>query len=154
MFTLKIICDTKYITDMSTVEKESILCHSCGLMLPNKIHNQQCSVDFMCSKCNKIFSTIKYLNQHSKTHFERAFKCSFCEKHLRSKQNLQEHINMVHNSCLDYNKCTLCDSKFKRKSDLKRHQMIHSHKLFVCPTCNKQFHFKFNLDKHTITCNQ
>lgn len=145
-----------FIAEMSGPETEQILCHSCGLLLTNQIHDELCTIksEYKCFKCDKSFSKLKYLHQHRNTHSNLKFKCSLCDKELKTKQNLQEHINKLHTLCKEDSICELCDSKFKRKSDLKRHKLIHTNKLYVCITCNKQFHYKYNFDRHVNTCKQ
>ena len=139
---------------MSNVQKENILCQSCGFLLPNQMHTKLCKVDieFRCSKCNKIFSKLKYLNQHTKTHLKSNIQCPLCDKQLKTKQNLKEHTDKIHKKGQQHVTCNICDSKFIRKSDLERHKKIHSSKLYFCNICNKQFHFHYNLQNHLVNC--
>lgn len=49
--------------------------------------------------------------------------------------------------------CNICNKKFKRLYDLKRHLLIHSDKkLFFCNKCKYGCNRRYNLKKHTLKC--
>ena len=139
---------------MSVTEKQIILCDACGRVLPNSHHDKNCKVEILyeCNNCTKKFKTYKYLLQHKATHEMPSFQCNFCDKWLKTKRNLYRHFQVVHNDCKSSHICEVCHKRFYRSSDLLRHLKIHSEKLFHCPKCNKQFHFKYNCKRHLRSC--
>ena len=49
------------------------------------------------------------------------------------------------------NSCSICFKQFKRQSDLRRHEAVHSEeKPYSCETCGKSFKRKENLKAHYI----
>ncbi|XP_030045024.1 gastrula zinc finger protein xLCGF3.1-like, partial [Microcaecilia unicolor] len=49
-------------------------------------------------------------------------------------------------------KCTECDKRFSWKSELQRHEMVHTgEKPFQCAECGKSFSLKGNLQQHKLT---
>ena len=94
---------------------------------------------------------MKYLQNHEKVHDYQIFKCKFCTKQLSTKSNLNIHIKLCHRSCTYFEVCEVCKAKFKRKSDLTRHEKKHADKYFLCEYCDKKFSFKCNLVRHIKT---
>ena len=128
-----------------------MLCHSCGHLLPSHYHSKLCEevIEIKCLTCNKKFSNIQYLKKHEKCHNnDYVFKCELCTKIFTRKDNLNVHINNVHECISQLHFCEVCNAKFKRKSDLKRHLMVHSATFYMCKHCNKKFSFNYNLQRH------
>ena len=101
-----------------------MLCQACGYFLPNTYHSKVCQqiIKLKCKICDKVFSKMKYLQNHEKVHDYQIFKCKFCTKQLSTKSNLNIHIKLCHRSCTYFEVCEVCKAKFKRKSDLTRHK--------------------------------
>ena len=70
-------------------------------------------------------------------HFHKS--CSFCEKSIQSRKNLEKHIHKSHRSC------TLCKKTFQKRTNLENH----SHKSHSsCTFCKKSFQKRTNLENH------
>ena len=128
------------------MSESTILCHECGYFLPSPLHSKLCkgkeNIEFKCVECSKRFSKYKYLKDHQKTHTNTYIQCTLCDKKLKTKRNLNMHINMVHEKSVELNTCLICGNSYKRKYDLTKHQKIHAEQLFYCKYCPKQFHYK------------
>ena len=68
-----------------------------------------------CPSCSKIISSSNY-SRHLKRHSISKFKCSRCEKHFISK-TLRDNHEKLHTD----NNCCICNMKFRRPCDLKKH---------------------------------
>ena len=68
------------------------------------------------------------------------FQCDVCKKTFNQKQNLEKHINNVHEVIKDYN-CSFCMKRFSRHEHLQKHvKYMHSKmKKIQCVICNDRF---------------
>lgn len=125
-------------------------CQVCGFILPHIYHSKYCEqkIEYQCRKCDKTFDTMKYLQKHEIVHANYSYRCMFCSKNLSSQFNLDVHIKSKHVQNIDFKICKVCSAKFKRKSDLNRHERVHANIKFVCDYCDKEFSFKCNLLRH------
>merc|ERR1712142_354282 len=72
-------------------------------------------------------------------------QCDFCEKTLRDKKGLLEHLRKIHESKYQ---CNGCDEIFNTEKKLFRHfEQVHSAEK-VCPHCNGKFKNIRVLRKH------
>ena len=75
-------------------------------------------------------------------------QCELCMKVVKSRESLLQHIQCVHEGRKDY-KCHICDKKWGRKEDLKkhlkRHERIQDH---ICHICGRGFVFSYELRRH------
>lgn len=139
---------------------------------------------FVCNFCDISFKAKQYLKNHLKTHEEskqcpicfkfihnmerhlhlhnkpkpKPLQCSICQKLCANKQTMQEHILRIHEKIPlgKYYTCTVCDLKFIRNDDLRRHSYIHyKGKIFSCefPGCNEMFKKSFKLQMHMMVHN-
>ena len=80
---------------------------------------------------------------------EKPYKCQYCVKEFRKKKQLRKH-ELIHNGEKPYS-CTYCSKTFSRKTHLKRHEMIHTGEIsYSCKTCYKGFNDASNLKRHEM----
>ena len=92
---------------------------------------------YLCTVCEKAFTTKNYLNVHKLKHTVRNFyRCTRCEKHFATQQYLSTHMN-IHSSKY---KCAECGKCFINNKELTIHRRSHSgEKPFQCTVCSKRF---------------
>ncbi|KAI3409996.1 hypothetical protein GPALN_006362 [Globodera pallida] len=77
-----------------------------------------------CPVCNKIFVSLKGLQQHAIIHTDqKPFECDICRKAFRFKSNLFEHRS-VHTGTTPH-RCPLCGKTCRLKGNLKKHLRTH-----------------------------
>lgn len=136
---------------------------------------KQSKRECICTICDRVFTTIKCLSAHKKSHSERSVECKICAKKFVSRQMLNEHgkthgnekqflcsecgltfvrhdylvVHMRrHNGEKPY-KCKYCGKGFPRATDLKVHERYHTgEKRHLCMTCGKGFQRAYNLVVH------
>ncbi|XP_051741992.1 zinc finger protein 37-like isoform X4 [Ctenopharyngodon idella] len=75
-------------------EQKDFTCKICNISFPTleerRLHTKEHSVkkEFHCEQCGKDFFISKCLKAHMKTHSERTFHCSECNKYFITKWNL------------------------------------------------------------------
>ena len=147
----------------------------------HRVHESNNVKSFVCSICDKRYTTIVYLRAHVKrTHNEKKYKCDLCPREIKGKGPLKEHIkqhsasiqcylcdkifttisqrnkhiNGFHNKG-DRISCTMCSSTFKNKEYRSKHMKYrHSKKdlgRWKCAICNKCFAQQGGLINHMKT---
>ena len=82
---------------------------------------------------------------------ELKWKCGFCGARFKKKTYLRNH-ELIHNKERPF-KCTLCDSAFVLESRLRTHLLgVHGVKSFRCERCHKAFAKKKDLTAHYAEC--
>ena len=91
---------------------------------------------FECKTCNRRYSSIKSLRQHTKIHEEsNPHKCIICMKVFTYKSALERHYTKHTKPHI----FSTCGEKFARKSYLIKHQAAHSVKeTYKCPVCQSE----------------
>ena len=107
--------------------------------------------EFLCKKCNKLFSTKGNLQKHIDTIHEnyRPFKCTFpnCTKQYGCESNLIIH-ERTHTGIKPF-VCNICQKSFNENGHLKTHLRIHSEiRAFKCSLCDKKYKSKEALKEH------
>jgi len=118
---------------------------------------------FLCTVCNKEFSTNKSRNRHEKTHNEQnKLRCEICNRSFSTNDSLKRHMathigereKLVRSPGLRSQEksfaCNICDKTFVRNDSLRSHMRIHmpGFKGFQCQTCDKTFLKNCNLTRH------
>ena len=106
---------------------------------------------FKCDKCDKVFSTKKYLRQHQrnvhpKQHQLNQFECDKCDRAFNSYMRLANHKYNVHPKCLHM--CDKCDKVFSTSKYLQQHNRNVHPKQFKCDKCDRAFNSHKNLSTH------
>lgn len=83
-----------------------------------------------CEKCDKYFSSQKYLIYHQKGCVKST--CSDCGMEFLHAQYLQAHIQKEHQKKY---KCDDCQKCFHSKRNLEKHEMTHTKAKVTCEIC-------------------
>ena len=110
--------------------------------LNHHLKNHEKQGIFKCSLCEKECLTKGSLRQHMKDHNMEHSICKYCEKTFPLKRYLQEHIVRTHRE-RKFFQCTVCPSKLKTRQALERHEQVQhnssaTHKI-DCTVCGKSF---------------
>ncbi|XP_055712866.1 zinc finger protein 271-like isoform X1 [Phlebotomus papatasi] len=105
---------------------------------------------FMCKYCDTAFKSEELCGEHeSKSHRPDApYGCNFCNFSCTFRTSLILHIRDSHRTEKPYI-CNTCNKGFGRRSDLKKHTIVHTGvRPFACYVCKKNFSRNTNLTKH------
>lgn len=89
----------------------------------NYLHN--------CPQCNKVFEKPSQLGCHMRVHLDdnsKSFKCSKCSKKYSSVRSVRRHFSKAHPSEKPY-RCGVCNKGFTDSTVLKNH--IRTHDVFI-----------------------
>ncbi|XP_050533456.1 zinc finger protein 569-like isoform X2 [Daktulosphaira vitifoliae] len=149
---------------------EKNFCVICDRSFLNKInyrkHMQNKHINVIqhpCNQCNKFFSTYGSLKKHCKVVHEKIyeFECNYCNKKMGHKSQLKGHISRHHhNETGERHSCNICAKIFFTRSNLLKHQIIHSQKRMVCYICGKSYsgtrsfeiHMKMHINPDKYKC--
>ena len=110
-----------------------------------------------CRMCGKMLSGMSVKVHERVVHFnEEKIDCDFCEKTLKTKRNLQLHMDAVHGTVEKTHHCHVCDAKFRVASRLKNHiETVHEKtRLFPCPFCKTVLNNKNQFKRHSKRLHQ
>ena len=93
--------------------------------------------------CGCGFKSAGYLANHKKKHGEvlKPFLCEECDKILKSKRNLEDHIRKMHRTCKH------CAEIFENAGQLELHRREHT----TCVICDVDMRTKYKLERHMNT---
>nr|XP_019561159.3 zinc finger protein 883-like [Aedes albopictus]XP_029719964.1 zinc finger protein 883-like [Aedes albopictus] len=104
----------------------------------------------MCKYCDVAFamSNACYVHETQDHDLMAPYACQFCEFKTEIRLLLITHIRDIHGIDRPYI-CIQCNKGFHRRSDLKKHTFVHSGvRPFACHVCGKSFSRNTNLTKH------
>ena len=140
--------------------EESYSCTQCTKTFKDKdmflVHKKR-HRKIQCKKCGLNYASNE-LSRHIKTVHEgiKPNKCNKCDLSFGRKYNLKRHVAYKHSgedkeenteNAILY-ECDCCNKTFKKKSQLKSHQVRLEEKRFKCAHCNIPFHRKSDMKKH------
>uniref|UniRef100_A0A1E1WL68 Protein krueppel n=1 Tax=Pectinophora gossypiella TaxID=13191 RepID=A0A1E1WL68_PECGO len=118
---------------------------SASLTAHQKTHSNM--MYFTCATCGKQFRHAYSLKTHLRVHETGSFKCSICQKALKTQKSLQGHMNR-HYNIRNYN-CEDCGATFITCPELLNHRKKHSvEKTAECHLCGYKTNAKKNLVIH------
>ena len=113
-----------------------------------------------CEKCDVSLPDFNTYNIHRALHRNiTSVKCEECDANI-GKEKYTRHLGEVHGveshfdpekvSCKIYpHRCKECNSAYKRKEDLERHERAkHLKQVHSCAECGKMFKYKNSLRRH------
>lgn len=121
--------------------------------------SQECSIQkssdmvtenpFLCSFCDKSFTSSGLLNNHLRMHGgKKPFHCLECGKNFGRRGHLIAHKN-VHKRRIQ---CSVCKKILPTIGDLLKHRQSHIKKgMLQCPDCPMQFKFPVFLLRHVAS---
>ena len=86
---------------------------------------------YKCTVCTKTFKSKAYYRHHHRSHlFGPEWKCYVCEKSFSHKCILKQHKQQMHASDEDKILCphAQCGKRFRSKTNLKHHMVVHDKK--------------------------
>ena len=123
-----------------------------------KVHHIGGSIK--CCKCDTFFPDFNSYTVHRTLHRNiTRVKCEECNasigkekypRHLGEVHGIETHFDPEKVSCKKYpHQCKECDSVYKRKEDLERHERAkHLRQGHGCAECGKMFKYKTSLRRH------
>ncbi|XP_039449418.1 zinc finger protein 816-like [Culex pipiens pallens] len=96
--------------------------------------------EFLCEICAKEFKTKKQLNDHLEVVHQgtKRYKCDICNKSFTRNASLAEHKLILHAGINQFS-CNICGRAFGKEDSLKTHLSTHLGRRFRCELCNKTF---------------
>ncbi|XP_074656057.1 uncharacterized protein LOC141909519 isoform X2 [Tubulanus polymorphus] len=106
-----------------------------------RVHTNEKFKPFKCKFCDKVIECCEKWEPHERKHLgENPFKCRRCEKCFPDVWARKRHVKTVHKKSF---KCQFCEKEIKSHEELKKHERLHVHaKLFQCLMCEQRFTHK------------
>lgn len=96
--------------------------------------------EFLCEVCAKGFKTKKQLKDHLEIVHQgvKRYHCDICKKSFTRNGSLAEHKLIQHAGIKQFS-CNVCGKSFGKEDSLKTHRSIHLGRRFRCEVCSKTF---------------
>lgn len=103
--------------------------------------------EYVCSLCEKIFSSASSFEKHSYSHEDtKVHTCGVCNKQFARSNHLKRHM-LSHSERKPYN-CVMCSKSFNRRDHLMQHIKLHEKQEHECEICKRHFNRSDHLAKH------
>ncbi|XP_023211829.1 zinc finger protein 568-like [Centruroides sculpturatus] len=96
-----------------------------------------------CPNCNMIFTDVAEFRHHQYEHTH-LFACETCGARFRQRFSLKLHVCQGKDLI-----CDVCNKIFVNNESLQRHKSNHGKTVYKCTDCEKTFHWKDSLLKHS-----
>lgn len=142
-----------HMNSVHNAEKNNTICEVCSKSYDNieehkKIHIKEGKL-FVCTECNKNFTSQSKLNKHLSVHntYLRPLECSVCDLRCANEWALKKHL-ITHTDIKPFS-CNICKKHFFTQSDVNFHRRVHfPEKHFTCSICLRTFPRHSNLLRH------
>lgn len=112
---------------------------------------ERCPVSFICTHCDKQFSSKTGLQLHTSIHTqEKPFICEYCGKCFRNRQSLKNHL-YTHDQGEKMFECPDCGKKFGTRGGYESHCASHNEASCLCDLCGKRMKHTRSLRVHRLT---
>jgi KRAB domain-containing zinc finger protein len=114
--------------------------------IPRPLEKQDIPGIYPCSKCDKVFSRVRYLKKHALIHTNaKDYTCEKCGKGFKCQTYLTMH-RKIHKE--KEFKCSQCDFRSNLKTAIHEHRQLHSEGSVLCDICGYAYNDKSTLTKH------
>ena len=114
------------------------------------LYKHETNKPWKCEKCDFAHASRKGLNAHIRHNHKSEndlHVCHICAYKAKSKANMKEHIECVHEKIRF--QCQVCEKEFSSKSKLKSHvKLSHLGELLECKECGETFNERNRLYLH------
>lgn len=123
--------------------------HAAMVYHRTKIHIKGSRLKFECHLCNKSLKSRQAIRDHITLKHTglKPFKCSKCLDTFAAKSYLRVHTMTKHGPFVDF-QCTLCPKKYSHKSTLTAHVTKRHDNIYYCYLCQKYLSDKPGLEQH------
>ncbi|XP_058178460.1 zinc finger and BTB domain-containing protein 41-like [Anopheles ziemanni] len=120
-------------------------------LLSMKKHIRKDHKTFVCNICGSVRQFYSHYKHHMARHnTSTIFICEYCNAEYSTKQELINHLKVVHIVNPDEEcTCNVCGVVCRGKYHFNRHMKSHNiERKFVCPVCSKAFKTSHHLRRH------
>ncbi|XP_049277581.1 zinc finger protein 345-like [Anopheles funestus] len=137
---------------------QDVQCEHCELVFPSNCllimhamdsHSQHMSVENKCRYCDMKLKPGKGLLEHELQHREPGvIECKQCGRIFKQRSNLRRHQRLHTMNAMPY-KCDMCDKSFSQLSTMNAHRRVHTgEKPYKCELCGKSFQHTSTKNRH------
>ncbi|XP_052901740.1 zinc finger protein 135-like [Anopheles moucheti] len=114
-----------------------------------ELHSQYMFTDSKCSYCDKKLKSDKALLEHETQHGQPGvIECKECGRIFKQRSNLRRHQRLHTMNVIPY-KCDMCGKSFSQQSTMTVHRRMHTgEKPYKCEICGKCFQYSSTKNRH------